>query len=29
MNLARDISRRLRNMNKQFARMRDAFSKID
>jgi CRP-like cAMP-binding protein len=29
MNLARDISRRLRRMNKQFAQMRDAFSKID
>jgi CRP-like cAMP-binding protein len=27
MNLARDISRRLRNMNKQFARARDTFSK--
>jgi hypothetical protein len=28
MNLARDISRRLRNMNKQFAQIRDAFSSI-
>jgi CRP-like cAMP-binding protein len=29
MNLARDMSRRLRHMNTQFTRMRDAFSKID